>query len=99
MMPELTRAQAFEYAQERANALRVPVGIWQQGNGYLVRIHGNDPAPCVKVATVQPETVDDRPEPGKVYRLTGGPGVRCIANGDRWADSVCPDETAPDVAP
>ena len=23
---------------------------------------------------------DDKPEPGKVYALTGGPGARCIAN-------------------
>ena len=31
---------------------------------------------------------DDKPEPGKVYALTGGPGARCIANGYSWKDSV-----------
>ena len=31
---------------------------------------------------------EDKPEPGKVYALTGGPGARCIANGHSWKDSV-----------
>tara|TARA_R100001460_G_scaffold1363_3_gene5260 strand:+ start:1001 stop:1297 length:297 start_codon:yes stop_codon:yes gene_type:complete len=30
----------------------------------------------------------DKPEPGKVYALTGGPGSRCIANGYSWKASV-----------
>ena len=30
----------------------------------------------------QKDRVQDKPEPGKVYALTGGPGSRCIANGD-----------------
>jgi len=30
----------------------------------------------------------DKPEEGKVYALTGGPGARCIANGYSWKDSV-----------
>ena len=25
---------------------------------------------------------------GKVYALTGGPGDKCIANGNTWSDSV-----------
>jgi len=29
----------------------------------------------------------DKPEPGKVYSLTGAPGTNCIANGNTWADS------------
>jgi hypothetical protein len=29
----------------------------------------------------------DKPEAGKVYALTGGPGSRCIANGSSWKDS------------
>jgi len=29
----------------------------------------------------------DKPEDGKVYALTGGPGSRCIANGNTWAES------------
>jgi len=34
---------------------------------------------------------EDKPEPGKVYALTGGPGARCIANGDTWAESEVKD--------
>ena len=30
---------------------------------------------------------EDKPEEGKVYALTGGPGSRCIANGNTWAES------------
>ena len=29
----------------------------------------------------------DKPEAGKVYALTGGPGSRCIANGNSWSES------------
>jgi hypothetical protein len=31
--------------------------------------------------------VQDQPEGGKVYALTGGVGSRCIANGNTWKDS------------
>ena len=31
---------------------------------------------------------EDKPEPGKVYALTGGPGACCIANGNTGSDSV-----------
>ena len=34
----------------------------------------------------------DKPEPGKVYALTGGPGARCIANGYSWKDSVVEED-------
>ena len=34
----------------------------------------------------------DKPEPGKVYALTGGPGTRCIANGNTWKDSEVKDD-------
>lgn len=30
---------------------------------------------------------EDKPEAGKVYALTGGPGSRCIANGNTWKES------------
>jgi hypothetical protein len=36
--------------------------------------------------------VKDKPEPGKVYALTGGPGARCIANGNSWKDSVVKED-------
>lgn len=29
----------------------------------------------------------NKPEAGKTYALTGGPGSRCIANGYSWKDS------------
>ena len=29
----------------------------------------------------------DKPEPGKIYSLTGAKGVPCIANGNTWAES------------
>ena len=29
----------------------------------------------------------DKPEPFKQYALTGGPGVKCIANGNTWEES------------
>lgn len=30
---------------------------------------------------------ENKPEAGKVYALTGGPGSRCIANGNSWKES------------
>ena len=38
---------------------------------------------------------EDKPEEGKVYALTGGPGARCIANGFSWAESEVTDDAAP----
>tara|TARA_A100001201_G_C3919553_1_gene150145 strand:+ start:32 stop:424 length:393 start_codon:yes stop_codon:yes gene_type:complete len=35
--------------------------------------------------------LEDKPEEGKVYALTGGPGSRCIANGNSWAESEVTD--------
>ena len=34
------------------------------------------------------DRLQDKPEAGKVYALTGGPGDKCIANGNTWSDSV-----------
>ena len=34
----------------------------------------------------------DKPEEGKVYALTGGPGSRCIANGFSWKNSVVKED-------
>ena len=33
-----------------------------------------------------------KPEAGKVYALTGGPGTSSIANGNTWAESEVKDE-------
>ena len=38
--------------------------------------------------------VEDKPEAGKVYALTGGPGSRCIANGNTWKDSEVDQDLA-----
>ena len=35
-----------------------------------------------------------KPEAGKVYALTGGPGSRCIANGNTWAESEVKDPSS-----
>ena len=37
------------------------------------------------------DQLQDKPEAGKVYALTGGPGSRCIANGNSWAESEVTD--------
>jgi len=29
----------------------------------------------------------DKPQPGRLYRLTGGKNSKCIANGYSWSDS------------
>ena len=35
----------------------------------------------------------DKPLDGNVYALTGGPGTKCIANGNTWADSLVKEDT------
>ena len=37
----------------------------------------------------------DKPEAGKLYALTGGPGSKCIANGNTWEESVVGEEVKP----
>ena len=32
----------------------------------------------------------NKPQEGKVYALTGGPGANCISNGNSWSDSEVP---------
>jgi hypothetical protein len=34
----------------------------------------------------------NKPEPGKVYALTGARGTRCIANGNTWKESEVKDD-------
>jgi len=34
----------------------------------------------------------DKPLAGKEYKLTGGPGEKCIANGNSWSESEVKDE-------
>ena len=40
----------------------------------------------------KPVEQEDKPEEGKVYALTGGPGTRCIANGNTWTESEVKDD-------
>ena len=40
---------------------------------------------------------EDKPEDGKVYALTGGPGSRCIANGNSWKESEVAQDLAADA--
>ena len=35
---------------------------------------------------------EDKPKEDKVYALTGGPGSRCIANGNSWKESEVKDD-------
>ena len=32
----------------------------------------------------------NKPQEGKLYALTGGPGANCISNGNSWSDSEVP---------
>ena len=41
------------------------------------------------------DQLQDKPEEGKVYALTGGPGSKCIANGFSWAESEVTDDAVP----
>ena len=41
----------------------------------------------MKKKTVKVTKDIGKPEPYKQYRLTGGRGVKCIANGNTWAES------------
>jgi hypothetical protein len=43
------------------------------------------------------DAVQDKPEAGKVYALTGGPGSRCIANGNSWKESEVKELAAGDA--
>ena len=43
------------------------------------------------------DAVQDKPEAGKVYALTGGPGSRCIANGNTWKESEVKELAAGDA--
>ena len=42
-------------------------------------------------------SAEDKPEAGKVYALTGGPGSRCIANGYSWKESEVVQDLAADA--
>ena len=35
---------------------------------------------------------EDKPQPGKIYSLTGGPGTPSIAAGNTWEESLVKEE-------
>ena len=39
-----------------------------------------------------PPAKENKPQAGKLYALTGGPGSKCIANGNTWEESVVGEE-------
>ena len=39
-----------------------------------------------------PPEKENKPQAGKLYALTGGPGSKCIANGNTWEESVVGEE-------
>ena len=43
------------------------------------------------------QTIEDKPEAGKVYALTGARDARCIANGNTWAESEVQDPEAQEL--
>ena len=45
----------------------------------------------MKKKTVKVIKDKGKPEPDKQYKLTGGPGEKCIANGNTWAESEVKD--------
>jgi hypothetical protein len=55
---------------------------------------GSENRIIVKDATSQLKK-QDKPEAGKLYALTGGPGSKCIANGNTWEESVVGEEVKP----
>ena len=89
----MTRTEAKEILRE--------AGEVYNGSGDLARISGRVYDPIIKRACDRlredifkiasrragPYFRGDQPEPGKVYALTGGAGVPCIASGNTWAES------------
>ena len=50
-----------------------------------------------KTRSIAAAGAEDKPEAGKVYALTGGPGSRCIANGNTWKESEVVQDLAADA--
>ena len=74
---------------KQLNADNAPPDGWHPED--QVRAAVEETVPHVDVLEANKE---DKPEEGKVYALTGGPGARCIANGFSWAESEVTDDAA-----
>ena len=70
---------------EQINEENAPPGGWTKQDQVAAV---EETVPHVDVLEANKE---DKPEAGKVYALTGGPGSRCIANGNTWAESEVTD--------
>ena len=46
-------------------------------------VYNHNPDPVTKITVFE----IDKPEPNKIYSLTGVPGTKCIANGSTWKES------------
>tara|TARA_R110001592_G_scaffold289840_1_gene558991 strand:- start:49 stop:222 length:174 start_codon:yes stop_codon:yes gene_type:complete len=46
-------------------------------------VYNHKPDPVTKITVFE----IDKPEPNKIYSLTGAPGTKCIANGSTWKES------------
>ena len=51
-------------------------------------VYINKPDKIVSIKVIKDK---GKPEPDKQYKLTGGPGEKCIANGNTWAESEVKD--------
>ena len=51
----------------------------------------------MKKQRIKKQTIEDKPEAGKVYALTGARDARCIANGNTWAESEVQDPEAQEL--
>ena len=48
----------------------------------------------MKKLIIKKETIEDKPQAGKIYALTGTSSSRCIANGNTWLESEVKDTEA-----
>ena len=52
----------------------------------------------MKKLIIKKETIEDKPQAGKIYALTGTSSSRCIANGNTWSESEVKDPEAQELA-
>lgn len=62
----------------------------EDARGMAIRVAYQKKGPISHVQTGTVRSEDDKPEPGKVYRLTGA-SVPSIAGGNSWAESEVAD--------
>ena len=60
----------------------------KQKLGKLIKKINKENAPPDGWSAADAVVKEDKPQPGKIYSLTGGPGTPSIAAGNTWAESV-----------